>query len=310
MLGLAIAWRIAGFSLPLDAGQRATVLDLRLLRVLSAIIVGGGLACAGVLLQSFLRNPLASPDHLGMASGSGLGLMLAVLISYSITGQLADPGPFGAVACSLLGALGALAIVWLFSRSRGELAPTSLVLMGVVVGLIAAGGISIVQHVLPDKGVAAGRLLIGTLREDVSWSLVLVCGAITLAACIASLALARAMDAATLSDDEAKSVGVSLHTLRQSQFVLAGVLTACGVVLAGPIAFVGLLCPHAARILVGAKHAPRIVLAVLLGAAILVLGDCLVQALREWMPGLGRLPLGVLTSVVGGVIFVGMMRRG
>jgi iron complex transport system permease protein len=308
-LVLACWWRVLGFAMPEGASpeQVALLRELRALRCAGAAIVGSGLACSGVLLQSLLRNPLASPDLLGMSSGSGLGLMLAVLASFLTTGNLADPGPMGAIACSLLGALGALALVWGFSRSARGLSPTSMVLMGVVVGLIAAGGISIVQHVLPDKGVAASRLLIGALRDDVPWSLVATCGLLTLACVVGALLLSRAMDAATLGDDEAQSVGVDQRALRRWQFVLSGVLTACGVVLCGPLAFVGLLCPHAARLLAGPKHAPRVLLAALLGAAALVLGDCLVQLLREASPGLGRLPLGVLTSVVGGPIFVWMM---
>jgi iron complex transport system permease protein len=306
---LAIAWRVFGFDLPAESEIRALALEGRVLRCASAVIVGSGLACAGVLLQSFLRNPLASPDLLGMASGSGLGIMVAVLVSYFAFGQLADPGPIGALGCSLLGALASLAIVWMFSRSRGSLSATTVVLMGVVVGLVAAGGISVMQYMLPDKGVAAGRLLLGALRDDVSVAQVGTCAACTLASIAVAFSRARAMDAATLSDDEAISVGVSLASLRRLQFVLAGVLTACSVVLAGPIAFVGLLCPHAARMLVGAHHAKRIIIAVLLGACTLVIGDCIVQLLRELLPTLGRLPLGVLTSVLGGPLFVWLIAR-
>jgi iron complex transport system permease protein len=309
VLAALVWWRVYGFAMPGGASSEQVQLlrELRMLRCASAVIVGSGLACAGVLLQSLLRNPLASPDLLGMSSGSGLGLMAAVLTSYWATGNLADPGPLGAIACGLLGALGALALVWACSRGAQGLSTTGVVLMGV--GLVAAGGIAIAQHLLPDKGVAASRLLVGALRDDVSGSLVLACGGITLAGVLLALRLARAMDASTLGDDEAQSVGVALGSLRTWQFVLSGLLTACGVVLSGPIAFVGLLCPHAARLLIGARHGPRLLLATLLGACTLVLGDCLVQLLRELAPGLGRLPLGVLTSVVGGPVFVWMMVR-
>jgi iron complex transport system permease protein len=310
-LAALVWWRVYGFAMPGGASSEQVQLlrELRVLRCASAVIVGSGLACAGVLLQSLLRNPLASPDLLGMSSGSGLGLMAAVLTSYWATGNLADPGPLGAIACGLLGALGALALVWACSRGAQGLSTTGVVLMGVVVGLVAAGGIAIAQHLLPDKGVAASRLLVGALRDDVPTRLVLACGGITLACVALALRLARAMDASTLGDDEAQSVGVALGSLRTWQFVLSGMLTACGVVLSGPIAFVGLLCPHAARLLIGARHGPRLLLATLLGACTLVLGDCLVQLLRELAPGLGRLPLGVLTSVVGGPVFVWMMVR-
>ncbi|HED53685.1 MAG TPA: iron ABC transporter permease [Phycisphaerales bacterium] len=279
-----------------------TVAQLRRLRVLAGIAVGVSLAVSGVMLQSLLRNPLASPDLLGLSAGAGLAVMLSAYLGYRATGSvspsMADPLP------ALIGSCLALMFVYSLSQRRGFIEPVTLILVGVVVGLVCGSAGSFIRQLLPDGGFAAGRLLLGRISDDLTWPMVLgVLGVSILGAGIGAW-LGPAMDASAMSDDEARSVGVPIRGLRLSLFLISGVLTAGSVVLAGPIGFVGLVVPHAARLLLGPSHRVLVLGSALLGAATIVLADSAVRA----MPlGTGRLPIGVLTSLIGGPIFLAML---
>ncbi len=273
-------------------------------RALAGVIVGACLGGAGVMLQCLLRNPLASPDLLGLASGSGFGVMLATYAAYR-AGQGIAPGAASAPA-ALVGAMAALGVVYTLSQRRGIIEPISLILIGVVVSIIASAGTMFVQHLLPDRGVAAARWLMGALNDDTSRGQLTVVGGVTVALIAAAAWLGPAMDAASLSDDEARSVGVPLDRLRAFLFVGAGVLSAGAVILAGPIGFVGLLCPHVVRLGAGPGHRVLVIGAAAAGAALVVGADAAIKAFE--LPS-GRLPIGVITSIVGGPVFIAMLRR-
>jgi len=285
------------------------VLPLRAGRAAVGVIVGVCLAVAGVMLQSLLRNPLASPDILGLASGASLAVLLAVYV-------LRDPGGEGGrVAAAawhsgpaLVGSLLALGAVYLMGQRGGLIDPPSLILTGVVVGIMCSAGVMLVQHLMPDRGMASVRLLIGSISDDVSPAAVWMGGGIAVLGTVVGVVCGRAMDAAALGDDEARAVGVRLDALRGVLLVGAGIMTAAAVVLAGPVGFVGLVCPHAARLLTGMRggHAALVVGAGLAGAAVVVGADA---AVRLAPLGSGRLPLGVLTALLGGPAFIALLRR-
>lgn len=306
LLALAAA---AGLRLLVGSGDglafpaSADVLELRLLRLASGGAVGAALAIAGVFLQCLLRNPIASPDVLGLASGAGLGVT-ALAYAGIAAGFAAAPGPGPASVAALAGAAAALALVLLFGRRRGRLDPLALILVGVVIGVIASAGTVFLQHLMPDRGLLWSRWLVGSLSDEATWA---QAGAAWLAIAIAGglgLRLAPAMDASSLGDDEARSVGVRLHRLRLALFLGAGVLTAASVILAGPVAFVGLIAPHLVRLAAGPTHRLLVPAAAAAGAAIVILADALVKSIDL---GAGRMPLGVITSILGGPLFVWML---
>ncbi|MDX2017815.1 MAG: iron ABC transporter permease [Planctomycetota bacterium] len=290
----------------------ADVLDLRVQRIAAGAVVGAALALAGVYLQTLLRNPLASPDLLGLASGAGLGVMLSAYISAVAAPALtlaAVSMPSIAVAgpAAVLGAGAALALVFVLSRRRGILQPVTLILTGVIVSIICSAGTLLVKHLMPDRGFAASRWLLGSISDELTLAHVVPVGALTLAAAAAGLGIARSLDASSLSDEEARSVGVPLARVRAFLFIASGILAAGAVVLAGPIGFVGLVCPHMARILAGPRHRTLIPAAMLAGAALLVGADALVKLLPL---DAGRLPIGVITALIGGPVLIAMLRRG
>ncbi|MEO1584712.1 MAG: iron ABC transporter permease [Planctomycetota bacterium] len=301
--GLACALRLAVGGDGLGFAADGTIAELRWLRVICGLGVGAGLAVAGVMLQSLLRNPLASPDLLGLSAGAGLAVLITAYAGYRATGAIVPPAtePVPAV----LGACAALAIVFGLSQRRGFVDPVTLILVGVIVGIVCGSAGSVVKSLLPDGGFQASRLLLGRLSDDTPWPLAwLGLGAATVGAGI-GVRLGPSMDASSMGDDEASSVGVAIGPLRAWLFVTAGVLTALSVVIAGPIGFVGLVVPHAARLMLGPAHAPLTVASALLGGAVVVAGDALVRSIE--LPT-GRLSVGVVTALIGGPVFILMLR--
>ena len=284
----------------------AEVAGLRWTAVAAAAIAGTALAVSGVLLQALLRNPLASPFILGISSGAALGVM-TVLYVVHVTGRSwllagSDTPP------ALLGAMITLAVVFLLGQRRGWLDPLSLVLIGVVVSAICGALIMFLQHLVP-QGLRGDLVtwMMGHIRQSVDGLFLATSGALALAGTILAVLLGRAMDAATLADDEARSIGLAIGPLRLALFFLAGALTALAVALAGPIGFVGLIAPHAARLVLGPRHTALVVGAALVGITLLVAGDVVSQAMSV---GGGRMPVGVFTALIGGPAFIWLLRSG
>lgn len=278
------------------------ITELRLLRTVSAATVGGSLALAGVLLQSMLRNPLAAPDLLGVSAGASLGVSAAAWASYTFSiGAAAFTGP----AAAVVGAFGALAVLALLARRSGGFDTVSMVLSGVVIAVICGAGSTLFRAIMPpDPARPVERWLFGSIRDahpiEIAGS-----GVVLFLALAWSLLAARRLDAAALGEDEARGLGVGLQGLWTGQFLAAGLLAAGAVMLAGPIGFVGLVAPHAVRLIAGPGHRVLLPAATLAGGALVVAADA---AVRTWTAETGRLPIGVLTSLVGGPVFLLLLR--
>ncbi|MBC7835907.1 MAG: iron ABC transporter permease [Phycisphaerales bacterium] len=290
----------------------AALWELRGIRVVCGLTVGLGLSTAGVLLQALLRNPLASPDLIGVSSGASLAVVLAL---FFVAGGASGEGGGGGFAIAtwhsgpaFVGAAAALWLVYGLSQRRGLVDPTSLVLIGLMLNIMFGAGILLLQHLAPGRELASSRYLVGSITENLSWRLVGASAGVTTACVGVAAILGKSIDAAMLGDDEARSVGVRVGGLRVAMLALAGVLAAIGVTLAGPIGFVGLICPHLARLLTGLSGGHRVLVAAaaLAGASTVVLGDSLVRAVA---PSSGRLPLGVVMALIGGPVFIAMLRR-
>ncbi|MFO0861543.1 MAG: iron ABC transporter permease [Phycisphaerales bacterium] len=291
---------------PLPPGSEE-ILEFRAQHAVAGLIVGMGLATAGVLLQCLFRNPLASPELLGMSSGAGVAVMLWQFFAFKAGLGIAQANMANVGATvALPGAIGALGLTYVLSQRRGLVEPVTLILTGVVVGIIAAALISLLQQLLPDRGVAASRLLLGAISDDLRWPDLVIAGGLTLLCLGWTVYRGRALDAASLSDDEARSLGVALARLRIELFVLAGILTSITFAIAGPVAFIGLVCPHLVRLSIGPSHRSLAIGAALVGGTMVVLADCLVRSIDL---GSGRLPISVLTALLGGPVLIWMLRR-
>ncbi|MBU3728482.1 MAG: iron ABC transporter permease [Phycisphaerales bacterium] len=279
----------------------------------SAVVAGASLGLSGLLLQVLLRNPLASPFVLGLSSGAGLGATLAAW-SAGAAGVAGTGGWIAALAATgaiqvlpaMAGALITLGIVLVLGMRRGVIEPVSMVLAGTVVAAICGAITLLVQYAMPPASRADAAIwFMGRVPELPDRAVLIAAIAVLAAAALWSGISARTFDAASVSDEEARSLGVRLVTLRLGMYVAAGATAATSVALCGPIAFVGFVAPHMARLLLGARHGPLVLGSVVAGALVLVVADVVRQALDL---GMGRMPVGVLTALVGGPAFLLVLR--
>jgi iron complex transport system permease protein len=282
-----------------------SVLRFRVVPLVVGVTVGIALAVSGVLLQALLRNPLASPYILGVSTGAALGVILAMYLGVVLGIELLRDRH---ALPALVGAVGVLAIVYGLGQRRGWLDPVSLILIGVIVSAICGAAIMLLQH-LVTNGLRGDLLvwMMGRIPQAAPTEALAAAGAITIAGAVLSAGLGRTMDAATLSDDEARSVGLALGPLRVWLFLVAGALAAMSVSIAGPIGFVGLVAPHAARLILGPRHTVLVIGAALCGVILIVGADA---ARQTFLLGAGRVPIGVFTALVGGPAFIWLLRSG
>jgi iron complex transport system permease protein len=268
------------------------ITEVRLPRMVLAILVGGILGLSGAVLQGLLRNPLAEPGLLGVSSGASLGAVIAIYYGFAAAFTLATP------LFALLGALSTISVALLLSRTGGTL---SLILAGVAVSTIAGAGVSLALNLAPNPFAAYEIMawLMGSLN-DRSWDHVLLAAPFILLGGLFLFLTAPALDALTLGERQAESLGVDLRRVR----LLALFGTALGVgaatAVSGAIIFVGLVSPHLVRPLV--RHQPGALLlpSALVGSIIVLAADIATRLLR-FGPDL---KLGVLISVVGAPFFL------
>jgi iron complex transport system permease protein len=289
----------------------AILLGLRLPRVILGALVGAGLATAGVALQALLRNPLAEPFVLGVSGGAALGgttaLAAASLLGpATLIGSLAGSGTSVALGASI-GAAASTALVFALGRIGGKLVPEAALLVGVVFNAFAAGVITVVKVLVPPE--EAARLLYW-LMGAVGYAApgTLAAGAVFVGVSVAVLvALSGQLNLLSLGDDEAASLGVDVGRSRAAVFLAASLATGAAVALAGMVGFVGLIVPHLLRRVLGPDHRVLLPASVLFGAAFLVLADA--GARLAFLPLGSEPPVGALTALLGGPLFLWLLRR-
>ena len=281
-----------------DPVARAIVLDVRAPRVALALLVGSALGMSGSVLQGALRNALAEPYLLGVSGGAAVGAVLAV------SAGLNDPTLLSFAAFA--GAMAAVVLVMGIARASGVRAdPRILLMAGVVVGAFANAAIMVLLATAPAEA-ARGALwwMMGSLGSA-QWNDVLRLGIVLAIAGPALLHWARDLDALALGHDAAAALGVSPDVASRRLYLAASLLAAATVAAAGLVGFVGLLVPHVARALVGARHRPAMAVAALAGSTLVVGADLAARTARA--PA--ELPLGAVTAVVGVPFFLSLLRR-
>lgn len=280
--------------------QDGIVWELRVPRVLLGVVVGAGLAVVGVAAQALVRNPLADPYLLGISSGASVGAVSALVLGITI-GGVASTG-----AAAFAGALVTFLLVYLLARRGGGFAPSRLVLAGVAVGYALAGVTSYLVLQADDPGTTNSVLfwLLGSLGAA-RWEDLGVPMAVLVAGLLIVLARARSLNALLVGDETASGLGVAPNQLRRELFATTSLVTGVMVSLSGGIGFVGLVIPHAARLLVGSDHRRLLPAAALAGAAFLVLVDLAARFVLRPQ----ELPVGIVTSVIGAPAFLLLMSR-
>ena len=284
------------------------ILQLRREVVLLSSLVGAALAAAGVTYQAILRNPLADPYLLGVSSGAALFAYLWRLPAFAaLAGALALSGQAASQqAFAFLGAIIAVACVLVLSSRNGRLEPVTLLLVGVIVNALNGSIFLLVYSLvgtLPSSGGAL-TLLVGGIQTSLTIEQKSVATIIIAVGWIVLMAIAGQLNAAGLQDAEAEALGVRIQRLRWLGLIVASLVTASAVAISGPIGFIGLICPHLARLLVGVDQRKLLPVATALGAALLASADAASRRLAGQGLAQTLLPVGVLTSLLGGPFFL------
>lgn len=248
--------------------QEVIILQIRLPRVLLALLIGGGLSVSGVLFQGTLRNPLADPYIIGVSSGASLGATLGLL--FFIPQGLVGIGTLPLFA--FVGALGTTAIVARLGQQRGQLESTSLILAGVAVGSFLTAIVSLLMVLRIQNLQDVYLWLLGSLSGR-GWKHLLVALPYVLFGVMAALWLARDLNVYLLGEETAHSLGIDVQKLQRRVLVTGSLVAAACVAVSGVIGFVGLMIPHALRLIVGAEHNRLIFHSFWVGALFLLLAD-------------------------------------
>ena len=278
----------------LEPGLVTILLDIRLPRILLAVMVGAGIASAGAAIQGLFRNPLADPALIGVSAGAALFAAFYVVVGSS--------APVGMAVSAFVGGVLTTWVV-LIIGGRGSSISTML-LAGIAINAIALSGVGLLSYLSTDARLRTISFwALGSLN-GADWSSVLVALVIPLST-IAIMFQSKSLNVVTLGDEEAEHLGVSHQKLRQKVIVLAALSVGVGVALTGIVAFLGLVVPHLVRIMMGSNHRVVLPASALLGGLVLLVADTFSRTLLA--PA--ELPVGIITALVGGPFFVFLLLR-
>ncbi len=294
--------RISGYTLPETFNKvfPFVIMDVRLPRILTAVIVGGGLSVAGCVFQGILLNPLADPYTLGISSGAAFGASLAFILTLF---GIALPFWFSVPLFAFLGAMSTLALVFSLAAPDNRLSSNTLILSGVIVSAILSAGIGFIKYMANEQVGIIIFWLMGSLVGK-SWNDVLLTLSLTLPAFVLIMFYARDLNIMSLGSRTADTLGVETERTRKILLVSASLITAICVSVSGIIGFVGLIIPHLLRLVVGPDNRVLIPACFLAGSILLLCADTITRALLPT-----ELPIGILTSLIGGPFFCYIFRK-
>jgi iron complex transport system permease protein len=278
----------------LDDVHRAVILEIRLPRILTAVLVGAGLATAGAVFQGLLMNPLADPYTLGVSTGAAFGATLAIFFGVYLPGGL---GMLTVPLFAFAGALLAMGTVYGLALVNGTLAVTNLILSGVIVSAILSAAISFLKSL---SGEGVGSIVFWLLGSFSSrgWQHVFLCLPLILAGFLICCYYAGDLNVLSLGTMSARQLGVDDGKVITILLITSSLITAACVSVSGIIGFVGLIVPHLMRMLVGPDHRVLIPVSALGGALLLSGADTIARNLLA-----AEIPVGVLTTLLGGPFF-------
>ncbi|MFH0889420.1 MAG: iron ABC transporter permease [Planctomycetota bacterium] len=282
-----------------NKSESIIIYEVRLPRILGALLVGMGLAAAGCVLQAILRNPLAEPYTLGISGGAALGVTLVLIIPFLST----IPIFIGTLpVAAFIGAIISIAIIYIIS-SRHHFSVSSLILSGVVLSFICSSLILLVFTISKPTEIQSVLFFLMGNFATINYSLIKTISVPIIISIILLIILARDIDVLTLGDEKASHLGVSARTMRQFLFIITSLMTGCCVAAAGMVGFVGLMMPHIMRAIIGPKQQLLIISSCISGAVFLIICDTLARTAIA--PA--ELPVGVITGVIGGLFFIGII---
>lgn len=278
------------------ATEESVIYQIRLPRVIAALLVGAGLSLAGAAYQGLFKNPLVSPDILGVASGAGFGAALAILLSWNMMMIQLSAFSFGILAVT---------ITYLLSRFYRTTPTLILVLSGIIVAAFFTALISLTKYVADpyEKLPAITFWLMGSLAA-VRYSDIIMVVPLFLVATIVLLLIRWRINLLAVGDDEARALGVDTKRMAQVIILCSTLITASAVCIAGIIGWVGLVVPHLGRMLVGPDYRKLLPVCLLLGACYMLIIDDIARILTS-----AEIPLGILTAIIGAPFFAYLLSR-
>ena len=288
-----VIWsRLAG-SETYDAGVYTVLLDIRLPRVLSAMLVGMSMSVAGAVLQGVLRNPLVDPYILGLSAGAAFGAALSIAVVPGLPLQL---------SAFLFGLL-AMGIAYWMARTGGRVPIVSLILSGVITGSIFTALLSIVQMSAHERSLQTIiRWIMGSFNA-VTWSVLSTAWLLMVVGTLVMILLRWRLNVLAMGDDEARSAGMNVERYKAVFIICAALVSAVGVSIAGIVALVGLIIPHMIRMIAGPDHRTLLPLSAAAGATYLVLVDDVARAAFGF-----EVPLSIITTLIGAPFFFLLLR--
>jgi len=284
------------------SNEYSILFDIRLPRILLGFAIGGALSLAGVLLQGMFRNPLVEPYTLGISGGAALGVCLNIVLRLS--------QKFSSLTLPLFGFLGAglvILLVYFLSVRRGMLKVQGVLLTGVMLSFISSALVMLIMAVSRTEDLHGIIFWIMGSLEEPNWFLIKAALLVSVLSLGVSYLFCFDLNALSLGEEEALHLGINIERSKRLLFVVASLLTGCSVSVAGIIGFVGLVVPHFVRMFVGGDHRILLVASFLLGGIFLIFCDTLARTIIAPL----ELPVGVITGILGGSLFVyALTKRG
>jgi len=271
--------------------------QVRLPRVILAMVVGSSLAVAGVIMQGIFRNPLAEPATVGVSAGAAVGAVIAIIVGLNSL-------PLGVQIAAFVGGTLSTALVYVLSRYEGKTEVVTLILTGIAINAFAGAVIGFAVFVADDDEIRSVTFWsLGTLGLA-TWKAVGAVIPLAIIGMLVSAKFSRVLDTLALGDRSAAHLGVRVERVRLQAIAVVGLLASSAVAATGMIAFVGLLVPHIMRIVLGPRHRHLLWTAAILGASVTLLADLAARTLLS--PA--ELPLGVVTALIGAPFFLLLLR--
>ena len=272
------------------------IYNIRLPRIILAILVGAGLACSGAAFQGLFTNPLATPDTLGVASGASFGAVLALMFDANLVVVQIMALVFGLLACL---------VTYNISRIKGSSSVVMIVLAGMVVSAMFEAFVSLVKYVADpqDKLPSITYWLMGSM-SSASYKTLLLGAPFIVTGLVILFALRWRLNILSLQEDEAKSMGMNIKLMRLLVILAASLITSSCVSMCGQVGWVGLLIPHVARMLLGSDNKTVIPVSISLGAVFMLVMDTVARSMTA-----AEIPLSILTAIIGAPFFIGLLRK-
>ncbi|MFC4405880.1 vitamin B12 ABC transporter permease BtuC [Haloarchaeobius iranensis] len=282
---------------------RVIVVSLRLPRIALAAIVGFALAAAGTVMQGFFRNPMADPSIVGVSSGAAVGAVTFITLG-GVIPFVGAAVPFGIEGAAFVGAVAAAFLVYTIATEGGRTPVATLLLAGVAVQTFLGAVVSFLMVTSPEGTLQrAYYWLLGDLGMNAAWEPVGVAFVAVSACFLLLLPFTRDLNVLMLGEEDAHHLGIEVERTKRILLAVSSGITAAGVAVAGVIGFVGLVVPHAMRLVVGPDHRVLLPTSALAGATFLVVADTLARSTAE------VLPVGIVTAAVGAPFFLFLLSR-